>query len=605
MPAPLPPSRPLFLDLEPHRVLAQIHEPANRASGPGVLICPPWGWDDVASYRSRRAWAEELARAGYPTVRFDYPGTGESEGGPGDPHLVEAWIGAVTGVATWVRELPGVNRIAVIGLGLGGLLAGASLGRGAPIDDLALWAAPARGRSFIRAEKAFSRLQSSRYTLGGDPEPDLLPDGWMETGGFVLSAETIAALGALSLLEAALGDLRRALLLGQDGIEPDPALRARLEEAGVDVSSGSGNGWGAMFSHPETSRPALEVFGQVRQWLGEAGEGSAPARRPVTPEASESAVIRSGSATIRESSLRISQPFGHLAASLTEPAERDSSRGPLCAVFLNAGAVRRTGPNRLWLEAARRWAARGVPAVRVDLEGIGDADGDAQRYSDVGEFYVPRLTDQTCAVLEELEQRGLGSRFIVIGLCSGGYWAFHAAARGAAIDTAVLLNPQVLFWDPKIEAEREARKVGRLLDPAWIREVLRGGVGFARIRAVASSVARRLFVSLRDRLGRASQSEAADPAPAVRIEQTLDDLRSSETRLLLAFSGDEPLRAELERDGFFAQAGRWPRVEFEELPARDHTVRPIVAQRAVHELLDRELERALASELPSGVGIPD
>ena len=63
---------------------------------------------------------------------------------------------------------------------------------------------------------------------------------------------------------------------------------------------------------------------------------------------------------------------------LTEPV------GPavdLCAVWLNAGPQRRIGPNRMWVETARRWAALGVPSVRVDLAAIGDADGDSRSCS--------------------------------------------------------------------------------------------------------------------------------------------------------------------------------------------------------------------------------
>jgi alpha/beta superfamily hydrolase len=33
----------------------------------------------------------------------------------------------------------------------------------------------------------------------------------------------------------------------------------------------------------------------------------------------------------------------------------------------------------MWVEASRRWAALGVATLRIDLEGIGDADGDAGR----------------------------------------------------------------------------------------------------------------------------------------------------------------------------------------------------------------------------------
>jgi hypothetical protein len=67
----------------------------------------------------------------------------------------------------------------------------------------------------------------------------------------------------------------------------------------------------------------------------------------------------------------------------------------------------------------------------------------------------------------------------------------------------------------------------------------------------------------------------------------------------MAFSTDEPLYLELERGGFLAKAHRWPTLRLERLPGRDHTLRPIVAQRAAHALLDRELQRELERIAPT------
>src|SRR5262249_53958126 len=151
-------SRPVILDLAPDPVYSTFFEPPSDAGGAGgtaVLICPPWGWDEVTSYRARGAWATRLAAEGRPSLRVDLPGAGASPGPPADAGLADAWIDAVAGAAAWLAALPDVDRVAAIGLGLGGLLAAAAIGRGAPIDDLVLWAAPETGRAWIRELRAF------------------------------------------------------------------------------------------------------------------------------------------------------------------------------------------------------------------------------------------------------------------------------------------------------------------------------------------------------------------------------------------------------------------------------------------------------------------
>jgi hypothetical protein len=232
-----------------------------------------------------------------------------------------------------------------------------------------------------------------------------------------------------------------------------------------------------------------------------------------------------------------------------------------------------------------------VPTLRIDLEGIGDADGDARRFVDVGEFYTPQLGAQVQAVLDALEARGSGRRFVLVGLCSGAYWGLHAAAGDDRVAAAFLLNPRALIWDPDLETRREARRVQALLRPGSWRNFLGGGVEAARLRSAARGVARAMarraqLAAIRslERVGQRRHIGAAN-----QLDDALDRLRDTGTRVVIAFSADEPLHAELEEDGFLARIDRWPNVSLRDLPGRDHTVRPIAAQAGVLELLDREL----------------
>lgn len=596
MSAAPPPARPLYLDVADDAVYGTFHAPAEgAASGVAVLICPAWGWDEVTTYRSRREWAERLALGGHPTLRIDLQGAGDSAGTPRDADLVEAWTAAIASSATWLAAVPGVTRVAAICLGLSGLIAGQAIVNGAPIDDIALWAAPIRGRAFLREQRAFAALQSSRLGLADDVASSVGPEGGLEVGGFVMASETMTAIERLDLQAIALGRLRRALLLGRDGLPVDADLQRDLRGSGVEVEVANGDGWGAMCLDLERYQPPVAVFDRVATWLAEATglEAGRPMAidRVAGPRVDDHADLAIGGSRIRESPTRpddrLGESFGVLAVPL------DAAPTKVCAVFLNAGAIRRIGPNRLWVEAARRWAARGVPVLRVDVEGIGDAEGDARIYADVGRFYTPDREDQVISIMDALEARGFGPRFVLMGLCAGAYSAFNTAAIDDRVISAVVINPRVLVWDPGLLARREARLVKRVLTAGSWRRILSGQTTPAQVLGIARTAALEAWRALLASPGRLRDRGRPDVSRQ-RLEAILDRLRDNRVRVVLAFSGEEPVHEELGFAGILARLDRWPNVLMRALPETDHTLRPMAAQRACLELLDGELEQLLA-----------
>jgi pimeloyl-ACP methyl ester carboxylesterase len=573
---------PMYLETAFETIFAPFHAPAGgQPFGAAVLICGPWGWDDVASYRSRRRWAERLAAAGHPVLRFDLPATGNSAGVPTDPDLLEAWIGAVGTGAEWLRANSSAPRVVGLGLGLGGLLAREAIARGAPLEELVLWGAPTTGRTFSRETNAFSRMQ----TWSGQPLGRAsLPEGAIEAGGFVLSAQTLEALKGLDPEPAPAG-LRRTLLLDRDGIAVDARLREGMEAAGVEVETASGAGWGNLVGHPERSRLDPAVADTVDAWLAVAETASSAG-----PDAGEARTLKMalevGDVKLEESVREIPQSFGNAFGVYTRRS--DAQDGNLCAVFLNAGAVRDTGPNRMWVETARRGASAGVPSLRVDLAGIGDADGDEARFSDVAEFYIPEYEDQVIAVLDSLEADGIASRFVLVGLCAGAYWAFRVARRDRRIESLALLNAGALTWNESLLRQRDARKLDRVFQRRWWGKLSRG-----EVKNLTPTAALRMASA---RFGR--RSSRGGMATRHAIESDLDRIRDLGPRLVLAFSGEEPMHTELAAEGVLEHLERWPNLELCELPGADHTLRPLAAQTATAELLDRELQNVTAAIAP-------
>src|SRR5258706_14823227 len=50
------------------------------AGNRGVIICAAQGYEELCTHRPMRGLAERFAEAGLPTLRFDYPSTGDSIG---------------------------------------------------------------------------------------------------------------------------------------------------------------------------------------------------------------------------------------------------------------------------------------------------------------------------------------------------------------------------------------------------------------------------------------------------------------------------------------------------------------------------------------------
>lgn len=125
-------------------------------------------------------------------------------------------------------------------------------------------------------------------------------------------------------------------------------------------------------------------------------------------------------------------PRRSLVGIYTPPTGDSSGHEDICVVILNAGIIHRVGPNRLHVELARALSVAGLPAVRLDLSGIGDSESRTDSLSPLdGALADVRET------LDALVECRKAKRFILLGLCSG---ANHAAIRAADDERIVAIG---------------------------------------------------------------------------------------------------------------------------------------------------------------------
>jgi hypothetical protein len=345
-----------------------------------------------------------------------------------------------------------------------------------------------------------------------------------------------------------------------------------------------------MTSHPQQSQLPEGVAARVTAWLDQnsqkADVASAVAERTI--EAPSAMQIEISGTPIVERPVAIQQEFGRLAGILTEPLGASES---ICAVFLDAGAIRRIGPNRMWVELARRWAARGIPCFRLDVEGIGEADGANAPYQRSASLHAPELIAQVIAAVDLLEARGVAERFMLVGMCAGAYWSFHAALDDPRVSATMMLNARVLIWDERLAPSRDLRR-------ASFRSLAKLHRNNARARITA--IVRWLAAATRQRIASWLSRASRPPSIDAQVDAALERLRVSRRRALMLFAAHEHLDEDLIRSGRMADIETWPNVTVERIAVSSHTLRPNWAQQQAYEILDRALERELraASDRP-------
>lgn len=128
---------------------------------------------------------------------------------------------------------------------------------------------------------------------------------------------------------------------------------------------------------------------------------------------------------------------GGLVGILTEPAGdvlANTGQRPAIVVS-NVGLNHRPGPNRIWVEFARRMADQGFVTLRFDVSGLGDSESRRDTHSDMERH----KTDMREAVEFVLQKKGL-SQVALIGLCSGVDPVHAVAAEDPRVSHAFFLD---------------------------------------------------------------------------------------------------------------------------------------------------------------------
>lgn len=421
---------PIFFESQGRSLFAWLHRPAGVIAHHGVLICPPVGHERVHTHRALRHLADRIAAAGFVAMRFDYHGTGDSEGSDHEDQRLQTWLANVNDAVTYLQHEAGCDVVSLVGLRMGATLA-ALHAETHSVENLVLWEPVVKGRRYVRELTALSL--ASNHTTDTST--------MIEAVGFVFTNQTVQSLAKVDLLTAS-PRFSRSLIVRSDQGAKDSALRDHLGTLSSDVVQVCYPGFEEMMAEPQLSEVPEAALEGIVEWLA-LRERELPKPGTTKRIDARATTMMHGAKPVRESLHQIVSE-AELFGVLTEPAENATARPWI--VMLNGGAADHIGPGRLHVQLARHLAALGYPCLRLDISGLGDSPtSDARHENDAYAATAFRDVARTCDYLNVLQP---DRPIVLMGLCSGAYAAFQSAVQlpHPALIESILLNPLTFFW---------------------------------------------------------------------------------------------------------------------------------------------------------------
>jgi len=543
----------LYFNSGEHRLFGWLHRSLNGLRADvGVVVCQPFGYEAICAHRGMRAFAEAIAAAGMPALRFDYLGTGDSPEIDPEADQLQIWTQDVLAAAEELRLRTGVRHVCLLGFRLGALLATLAAAQSNSVSALAVVSPIITGRRYLR-ELRTTRMAAALALDHSEPDPPLDKQdaraGGMEVSGFAFSAATLAALAKVDLSTLQSPPLPKMLVID----------RATMPVAGAQAHSPEGEGRTTrvalpglvemLMTPPQFAQAPKEMIAVTLDWLMKL-PGQVPAMpdrtawRPISESGPTNELTLAGNASAPEV-VRTERPvfFGAdalLFGIVTQPPADEIRRRAV--ILLNAGADHHICASRLYVSMARRWAQHGYVVLRMDLAGLGDSGTRPGRAED--DVFPHEAVDDIRAAIEFLRS-SYGIRDVTLaGLCSGAYHALRAAVAGLSVNRILMVNPQNYFWKPGetlrgLQLAEVVRNPGvyreRAFSLAAWKRMVTGQVNILRIAkiylqrpllAVESTlrdIARRLHIRLPNDLG-----------------TELEEIVARGVRVVFVFARDEP-----------------------------------------------------------------
>lgn len=225
---------PFYFGNDDRRLFGCYHVPPSASRKDcGVVMCYPVGDEYIRFHRVFRLLGDRLAKAGFPVLRFDYYGCGDSMG-DGEQGRLNAWLEDLGRAVDHMGNRFQITRRCLIGLRLGGTLAvwtGAARG---DIDGLALWDPVIHGADYQDELTALHRRMLGQAHVQAAPGPSQRQTD--ERLGFPLTDSLRADIDGVDLLTVRRKPADKALVIHSNDKASSSELCDHLKALRVEVA---------------------------------------------------------------------------------------------------------------------------------------------------------------------------------------------------------------------------------------------------------------------------------------------------------------------------------------------------------------------------------
>lgn len=241
------------------------HAQTYAAREHGVLICYPFGQEYIRSHRACRQLAFRLAGYGFPVLRFDYSGTGDSAGDAEHPNL-DDWRADIRLAIETLQDRGGVDSICLVGLRLGASLALDVAVECEDVTSLVLWEPVISGSKYL----AELTDQHREFVWRFFDDPDGLSNsGFGEYLGFPISDEFRSGLERLELLAGEVPQADHVLIVESQTTPDMRKVHEHLRAAGLDVDYRHIPSFAAWSEDVDKGLVPDAILGSITSWADE------------------------------------------------------------------------------------------------------------------------------------------------------------------------------------------------------------------------------------------------------------------------------------------------------------------------------------------------